>query len=137
MRILDSGPHQINVDPKHYFTFLYRRFPLLMLKFNTGNVKNLMFLTVYSNRRIRHSGMKTVFRIRDVLIRIRSLHWIADPDPTLLSAAFQMKTKNKFFCCLLLTTGKFTSVLKDNPIHWIENPDPSLFASRQRLQFTK
>jgi hypothetical protein len=64
--------------------------------------------------------MKIVFRIRDVLIRIRSLHWIADPDPTLLSAAFQMKTKKVFF--LLITYywyGTFTSTLKDNPIHWI------------------
>jgi hypothetical protein len=52
-----------------------------------------------------------VFRIRDVLIRIRilrSVHWITDPNPV----SFKRVAKRLF--CLLLTVGTFTTVLKVN-----------------------
>jgi hypothetical protein len=62
-----------------------------------------------------------VFRIRDILIRIRILefvHWITDPDPdpALSSVAFKMATRHKVFSKFFfyLFVGIFTSSFKDN-----------------------
>jgi hypothetical protein len=69
------------------------------------------------------SSFLTLFRISDILIRIRilgSVHWITDPesDPALFDGGFQMPTKNgvlkKDLFCLFLTVGTLASVLKDS-----------------------
>ncbi len=61
----------------------------------------------------------SVFRIRDILIRIRnlgSLHWITDPDPfcSFRQRFSRCQQKLSSFAYVLLPVEPFTSVFKDN-----------------------
>ncbi len=75
--------------------------------------------------------IKTVLRIREILVRIRirgsiSLTTVMDPDPVIFVADLQhINKKFKFFWLITeLFEGTFTSFFKDKKSLWIMEPDP-------------
>jgi hypothetical protein len=74
---------------------------------------------------INSHNFELVFRIRDILIRIRilgSVHWITDPDPALFGSVFQNGNNQKitFFGKCLLTVGTLTSIISMRSLRCIK-----------------
>ncbi len=70
-------------------------------------------------------NFELVFRIRDILIRIRilgSVHWITDPDPALFGSVFKDGNNQKitFLGIFLLTVGTLISIMSIRSLRCIK-----------------